>query len=140
MLHRKTPALVIAAVTLYIDDLLNIAHKGMTGQIKNQMKRRFRMHTLGSVSFYVGINNERNWEHHTINIHQRSFCQTILAKFRMDESRPIATPMTMKLLHMRKPDEEACDVTIYQLMIRSSMYTMIVTHPIIAFAIEVLRW
>jgi hypothetical protein len=35
-----------------------------------------------------------------------------LAKFRMDESRPVATPMAMKL-HKRKPEEVACNPTIY---------------------------
>jgi hypothetical protein len=31
-----------------------------------------RMHDPGSVSFYVGMNFERNREHHTIDIHQHS--------------------------------------------------------------------
>jgi hypothetical protein len=29
----------------------------------------------------------------------------------MDKSRPVATPMAMKL-YKRKPDKEACDLTI----------------------------
>jgi len=57
----------------------------------------------------------------------------------MDESRPVATPMAMKL-HKRKPDEEACDPTIYQSMIGSLMYTMTATRPDIAYAIGVLSW
>jgi hypothetical protein len=111
---------VVAAVVLYVDDLHIIANEGLIRQIKDQMKKRFRMHDLGSVSFYLGINIERNREHHTINIHQHSYIRTILAMFRMDESRPVATPMAMKL-HKRKPDEEACDPTIYQSMIGSLM-------------------
>jgi len=55
----------------------------------------------------------------------------------MDESRPVATPMAMKL-HKRKPDEEACDPTIYQSMIGSLMYAMTATRPDIAYAIGVL--
>jgi hypothetical protein len=61
----------------------------------------------------------------------------ILAKFRIDQSRPVATPKAMKL-HKRKPDEEACDPTIYQSMIGSLMYTMTATRPDIAYAIGVL--
>jgi hypothetical protein len=101
------------------------------------MKNRFRMHDLGSVSFYLGMNIERNREHHTIHIHQQSYIRKTLAKFRMDESRPVATPMAMKL-HKRKPDEEACDPTIYHSMIRSLMYTITATRPDIAYAIGVL--
>jgi hypothetical protein len=101
------------------------------------MKKRFRMHDLGSVFCYLGMNIERNRELHTIYIHQHSYIRTILAKFRMDESRPVATPMAMKL-HKRKTDEEACDPTIYPSMIGSLMYAMTATWPDIAYAIGVL--
>jgi hypothetical protein len=55
----------------------------------------------------------------------------------MNESRPVATPMAMKL-HKRKPDEEACDLTIYQSMIGSLRYAMTATRPDIAYAVGVL--
>jgi hypothetical protein len=137
VLHDKDQGIVAAAVVLYVDDLLIIANEGVIEQIKGQMKKRFRMHELGSVSFYLGMNIERNREHHTIDIDQHSYIRTILANFRMDESRPVATPMAMKF-HKRKPDEEACDLTIYQSMIGSLMYMMTATRPDIAYAIGVL--
>jgi hypothetical protein len=94
------------------------------------------MHDLGSVSFYLGMNIERNREHHAIEFHQHSYIRTILAKFRMDEARPVATPMAMKL-HQRRPDKEACDPTIYHSMIGSLMYAITATRPNIAYAIAV---
>jgi len=139
VLHDKDQDIVVAAVVLYVDNLLIIANEGLIGQIVNQMKKRFRMHHLGSVSFCLGMNIERNREHHTINIHQHSYIRTILAKFKMDESRPVATPMAMKL-HKMKPDEEACDPTIYQSMMGSLMYAMTATRPDIAYASRVLSW
>jgi hypothetical protein len=63
----------------------------------------------------------------------------ILGKFRIDESRPVATSMVMKL-HKWKPDREACDPTIYQSMIGSLMYMMTATGPDIAYAIGGLSW
>jgi hypothetical protein len=57
----------------------------------------------------------------------------------MNKSRPVATPKAMTL-HKRKPDEEACDPTIYQSMIGSLMYVMTATRPDIAYAIVVLSW
>ena len=95
------------------------------------------MHDLGSVSFYLSINIERNRDHHTIDVHQHSNIWTILAKFRMDESSPVAMPMAMKL-HKEKPDEEASNPTIYQSMIGNRMYAMTPTWPDIAHAIGVL--
>ena len=137
VLHDKDRGRVVAAVVLYIDDLLPIANEGLIGPIKDQMKKRFRMHDLGSVSFYLGMNIECNREHHTIDIHQHIYIRTISAKFRMDESRSIASPIAMKL-HKRKPDEAACDPIIYQSMIGSFKYAMIATRRDIAYAIGVL--
>jgi len=138
VLHDKDQDIVVAADVLYGDDLLIIPNEGLIGQIKDQMKKRFPMHDLGSVSFYLGMDIERNQEHHTIDIHQHSYIRTFLAKFRMDESRPVATPMAMKL-HKRKPTKAACDQTLYQSMIGSVMYAMTATQPDITYAIGVLR-
>jgi hypothetical protein len=127
---------VVAAVVLYLDDLLIIAIKGLIGQIMDQITKRFQMHDHGSVSVYLSMIIERNREHYTINIDQHSYGRTILAKFRMDESRPVATSMAMKL-RRRKPDEEACDPTAYQPMIGSLMFTITTTWPDIAYTIRV---
>ena len=134
VLHDTDRGIVIAAVVLYVDDLLIIANKGLIGQINNGMKERFRMHDHGSVSFYLGMMIERNREHHTIDIHRHSYIRMILAKFKMDESRPGTMPMAMKL-QKRKPDKEACNPTIYQSMIGRLMYAMTATRPDIAYAI-----
>jgi hypothetical protein len=138
VLHDKDDhGIVVAGVVLYLDDLYIIANKNLMGQIKDQMKKRFRMHDRRSVSFYLGMNMERNWEHQMIDIHQHSYSRTILAKFRMNESRPLTTPMAMKL-QKRKPDEAACDPTVYQSMMGSLMYAMTATRPDIAYVFGVL--
>jgi hypothetical protein len=110
MLEDQGP--VVTAVFLYIDDLVLIAYVGLFGLIRDQMKMRFWMHDLGSVSIYLGMHLERNREHPMIAINQHSYIWTILAKFRKNESRPAATPMAMKL-QQRTPDEAVCDPTIF---------------------------
>jgi len=85
VLHdNEAYGIVGAAVLLFIDGLLIIADEDLIGRIKDQMKKRFCMHDHRSVSCYVGMNIEHNQEHHMINIHQHSYIQTFLAKFRMD--------------------------------------------------------
>jgi len=129
VLHDKDQGIVIAAVMLYEDDLLIIADEGLIGQIKNQTKKRVRMHDLGSVSLYLAMHIEWNREHHTNNIHQHS-----LGKFRMHESRPVTTPMATKL-DKRMPDEEACDRTLYQTLIGYFRYAMTTARTAITYAI-----
>jgi len=132
-------SIVIATVVLYVDDLLIITNEGLIGQIKDQMRKRFRMHHLGSVPFYLTMNIERNREYHKIDIHRHCYIKTILVKFRIDESWPVATPMGLKLPRS-KPNKEACNPTIYQSMIGSVMYTMTASRPDIAYAIGVFSW
>jgi hypothetical protein len=62
-----------------------------------------------------------------------------MGKFSMDESRPVATPMAMKL-HNRKPDSVVCDGTMYQSIIERLVYIMTAPRPDIAYAIGVLSW
>jgi hypothetical protein len=57
---KEDHSIVVAAVILYIDDLLPIANEDLIGQIKDQMKKRIRMHDLGSVVFNRGMNIEHN--------------------------------------------------------------------------------
>jgi len=106
----------VAAVNLCMDELLFIASEGLTEQIQGQMKKRFLMNNRGSVSLYLSINIERQWEHHTITLHQGSYIRTMMVKFHIDESRPVATPMVIKI-HKSKQNEEACDRTISQSII-----------------------
>jgi len=133
--HERT---VIAAVMLYVDNLRIIANLGLRGQTKDQRKERFRIHDLGSVSFVFRLTIRHKLDHQAIDIYLHTYIQTILAMFRMDESRLVAKPMAM-MLDERKHDEDAYDPTIYQAMIRMLMYVMIATWPDTAYAIRVLH-
>jgi hypothetical protein len=60
-LHSKDAhSTVVAAVILYIDDLLTIDNEGLIGQIKDQIEDRLRMHDLGCISCYLSMNIECN--------------------------------------------------------------------------------
>jgi hypothetical protein len=47
VLQDKDQGIVVAAVIRYLDDLLIVPNEGLIGQIKVQIKKRFRMHDLG---------------------------------------------------------------------------------------------
>jgi hypothetical protein len=135
--YMKEHGIVVAAFVLYVHNLCIIANKGAIWQSTDQMKKRFRMNDLGSVSFYLSMNIEHNREHNTIGIHQYSIIRTIFVKFRLDEPRPVARPIGMKL-HKRKTDKEAWDPTVHQSMIGILLQPTIATRPDITYAIGVL--
>jgi hypothetical protein len=137
VLHDKHQPIVITAVVLYVNDHLIIANEGLIAQIKDQMKKRIWMHDLGSVCFYLGMNIERNQEHHTIDIHQHCYIRTILAKFGIDDSKPVATLIAMKL-NRRMPDEEASDPTKYLSIIETLKLDIIASRPDIIYVLRVL--
>jgi hypothetical protein len=60
----------------------------------------------------------------------------IIAKVGMVESSPVAMPMAI-MFHNRKPDEEACDLIIYQSIMGSRIHTMPATQLDIAYPIGV---
>jgi hypothetical protein len=126
-----------ATGVLDFDDLLIIANEGLIGQIKDRMKKMFRMQDLGSFSFYLCMNIECNQEPSKIDLNLYRYIGMILAKFRMHESRPVATRMGMKLV-WRTPNKEACDPTVYRSMIINLMYVMTTTQPDIRYPIGVL--
>jgi len=135
-LNDKDQGIVVTAVVVSVEDFLIIADHGSIGRIKDQINRQFRMHDLRSFSLYLGMNVKHNWEHYTKDIHWHSNIPTILAKFTVDESRPVGTPMAMQL-HKRKPEDEACNSIIFQSMIGSLMYAITATQPDITCAIRV---
>lgn len=97
LLVLQDHGIIVACIVMSVDIRLIIANVCFIGPIKNQMKKRFQMYMLPSISCYLSMNIECNREHHTIDIHQQSYIRSILAKFKMSESRPIATPMAKNL-------------------------------------------
>jgi hypothetical protein len=51
---------VLTADGLYVNDLLMIVNESLIGQIKDQMKKNFWIHDLGSVSLDFAMIIERN--------------------------------------------------------------------------------
>jgi len=137
--HNTDQCVAIAAVILYVDDLVINADAGLFVQIMDHMRKRFWMHDLGSVSVDLGMTIELNQMHHMINIHHHCYIRTMLEEFRMDASRVVAMPIVI-ILHKKKPEEEASDLTKYRSMFGSLVQPMTATQPNITFAIRVLNW
>jgi hypothetical protein len=124
-------------MVIYVHDLLLIGEPAFVSQIKEEMKRRFDMHDLGAVDFYLGMKIERGSGF--IDLSQSVFINTILHRFGMQDAKPVGTPMDAKLKLQKRGEEEAtCDKELYQSMLGSVMYAMTGTRPDICFAVGML--
>jgi hypothetical protein len=114
-------------MVIYVDDLLLIGEPAFVSQIKEEMKRRFDMHDLGAVDFYLGMKIERGSGF--IDLSQSVFINTILHHFGMQDAKPVGTPMDAKLKLQKRGEEATCDKELYQSMLGSVMYAMTGTRP-----------
>jgi hypothetical protein len=72
-------------MVIYVDDRLLIGEPAFVSQIKEEMKRRFDMHDLGAVDFYLGMKIERGSGF--IDLSQSVFIDTILHRFGMQNAK-----------------------------------------------------
>jgi hypothetical protein len=67
-------------------------------------------------------------------VHQAKYTKDILKKFKMDDSKPLSTPMSKTTTLDTDEDEEPVDQEEYQSMIGSLLY-LTATRPRIQFSV-----
>ena len=130
--HKNTSLLLIG---LYVDDLLIAgSNKNEIQVIKKELTKRFEMKDLGPARVMLGIEINRNRASRQLFISQSEYTSTILARFRMEKSRDVATPME-KPGSTLESSPAAKDIP-YRQAIGSLMYLMIGSRPDLAFAVR----
>jgi hypothetical protein len=110
-------------------------------RIKSGLSTTYKMTDLGELKEIVGMKITRDWDAGTITISQQKYCEDILAKFNMSDSKSTSTPMDSGLKLSSEdipttPEEKAkASKFPYREIIGSCMYLMTCTRPDIAFAV-----
>ena len=125
---------------IYVDDLL-IASSSMEAinEVKLELAAKWSMKDMGELSEILGIEIYRNREQKTIELNQSSYINSILEKFRHQDSKPASTPLdpgtklSSQLEKNTPQDKES--IFPYREAIGSIMYLMVCTRPDIAFAV-----
>jgi hypothetical protein len=77
---------------VYVDDMLLVTTSAaLLKQVKNELKRVYKMTDLGAVKYFLGVHVKRSQTKTTLN--QTGFINEILNKYNMQESKPVVTPM-----------------------------------------------
>ena len=135
-LYVKKTDVGIVIVSLYVDDLLMTgSSKELIEEFKGGMKEAFEMTNLGKMSFFLGMQVQQ--DRGEVFVSQEKYAKEILRKFKMEECKPIATPMNQKEKFSNEDGAEKVDEKLYRSLIGCLMY-LTATRPDITYAVSLL--
>jgi hypothetical protein len=88
---------------------------------------------MGELKYFLGIHVKLDWDQGTLPLSQESYITSVLDRFCMLDSNPVATPITTGTKLLKSGDDEKADQNLYQSMM---MYGMLCTKTDIAFAVQ----
>ena len=120
-------------VCLYVDDLIFTgSNPSMFEEFKRVMTKEFEMTDIGLMAYYLGIEVKQNEE--GIFISQESYTKEILKKFKMDDCKPVSTPMECGVKLTKYDKGESVDPTFFKSLVGSLRY-LTCTRPDILYAV-----
>jgi hypothetical protein len=116
---------------LYVNDLFLIGVEKLIAGCKTDMATEFEMKGIGMMHYLLGL---EVWKRlREIFLWQGKYAVEILKRFRIENCKPMATPMITNLKKVTALDSKLADPT-YRQLIGSLMY-LVNTKPDICFAV-----
>eukprot|EP00253_Pinus_taeda_P020361 PITA_20361 len=121
---------------LYVDDLFLIGSSRLIKDYKKNLAIEFDMKDLGQWHYFLGL---EVWQQKDeIFLGQGRYATEILKRFRMQNCRPMATPMITNWKKIDVSEDKDVDPTLYRQLIGSLMY-LVNTRPNICYAVNTLN-
>ena len=137
----KTSPVLLA---LYVDDLIIATNNlKVMEETKSSLSTKFKMTDLGELTYYLGIQINMDRATRTVTLNQSKYILDILRRFKMEECKPVSTPMETNLNLTKNGSNPAhldsfeSQKFPYQSMVGSLMYIMVGTRPDIAYSVGV---
>lgn len=132
-------------VVVHVDDCtLSASSMALVEQFKAELRKHVEITDLGELHWLLGVEVRRDRENGTLGLSQGSYIDQILARYNLEEVKPVSIPMdpSVKLSSAQAP-RTAAEHTVmrdkpYLEAVGSLMYAMLATRPDIAFAVNVL--
>jgi hypothetical protein len=103
----------------------------LVARFAKDMSKEFEMSMMGELQFFLGLQIKQAKE--GTFVHQAKYMKNILKKFKMDDSKPLLTPMRTTRALDTDEDREPMDQKEYRSMIGSSLLYLTATRPGIKF-------
>lgn len=126
-------------LAVYVDDLLIMGKRIKDiEEIKDLLKKRYKMKDLGIAKRFLGIDIEYG-QNGSIKLHLKQYLQTLLERHDMQDCNPVSTPMdlSVKLIATTETDALA-DPKEYQQIVGEIQFAAIVARPDVSCAISTL--
>lgn len=121
-------------LVLYVDDILVISpSEEIVLEVKQALSQEFEMTDAGPVKCFLGMKIVRETDKKIMRISQRSYLESLLVRFGMENCRPISTPMERNL-QLGKGDETKRIDKPYRELVGCIMYVSMTSRPDLAAA------
>eukprot|EP00253_Pinus_taeda_P021299 PITA_21299 len=122
-------------LVLYVDDLFLTGSFRLIKDCKENLATEFDMKDLGRIHYFLGL---EVWQQKGgIFLGQGRYTTEILKRLRMQECRPMATPMITNWKKINVTEDKEVDPTLYRQLIGSLMY-LVNTRSNICYAVNAL--
>jgi hypothetical protein len=92
----------------------------MVAKFAKDMSREFEMSMMGDLQFFLGLQMKQSKE--GTFVHQAKYTKDVVRKLKMEDSKAVATPMSMTTTLDVDVEGEHVDQKEYQSMIGSLLY------------------
>ena len=120
-LFRKDLAKDFINIQIYVDGIIfGVTNESLCKDFSNLMQSEFEMSMKGELKFFLGLQVKQTKE--GIYIHQQKYTKELLKKFKMNDAKPMKTPMHASESLNKDESGKLVDQTIYRGMIGSLLY------------------
>jgi hypothetical protein len=118
---------------VYVDDILfGGSFNSLVARFVEDMSREFEMSVMDELQFFLGLQIKQSKE--GTFVHQAKYTKVIVRKFKMEDSKAMATPMSTTTSLDADEEGEHVDQKEYRSMIGSLLY-LTATRPDIQFSV-----
>jgi hypothetical protein len=118
---------------VYVDDIVfGGSSNSLIARFADDMRREFEMIMMGELQFFLGLQIKQSKE--GTFVHQTKYTKDIVRKFKMGDSKAMATHMSTTIALDADEEGEHMEQKEYRSMIRSLLY-LTATRPDIQFSV-----
>jgi hypothetical protein len=131
----------LAILLIWVDDIAVITNTPaeMT-KVKAILKAEFEIKDIGEPRLLLGIEISRDRSTKSITLSQKNYVDTILRRFKMENTSPVSTPLDPHVILAKREGQPSDKIGggLYAVAIGSLMYAAMGTRPDIAYAVQTL--